>query len=169
MLNWAMLQTDQLFFQREDLNLLAIVNQVTFNYEPLLKSKNIALKNTIKQNMFVYADLESLKIVLRNVLDNAIKFSNSNDQISIYAKVSPEKKCELIIEDTGSGMSQEVVSELLKETLKESQKVTKERTGLGLHLCQAMMLKNEGALKIESEENIGTKLIISIPLTQNHE
>ncbi len=169
MLNWALLQTEQMYFQQEDLSLRSIVNHVTHNYEPLLSSKNIALKIDIPPSMFVYADSESLKIVFRNVIDNAIKFSDAGDQISIYTNVQSDSHCQLIIEDTGSGMSNDVITDLLGQSKVGSKKINKERTGLGLHLCQSMMLKNEGGLDIESEENVGTKLIFSIPLTKVYE
>ncbi|MFT6245876.1 MAG: signal transduction histidine kinase [Salibacteraceae bacterium] len=169
MLNWALLQTEQMYFQQEDLSLRSIVNHVTHNYEPLLNSKNIALKIDIPPSMFVYADSESLKIVFRNVIDNAIKFSVAGDQISIYTNAQSHSHCQLIIEDTGTGMSNDVLTDLLGQSKQESKKINKERTGLGLHLCQSMMLKNDGELDIESEENVGTKLIFSIPKTKAHE
>jgi signal transduction histidine kinase len=169
MLNWALLQTEQMYFQQEDLSLRSIVNHVTHNYEPLLNSKNIALKIDIPPSVFVYADSESLKIVFRNVIDNAIKFSVAGDQISIYTNAQSDSHCQLIIEDTGSGMSNDVLIDLLGQSKVGSKKINKERTGLGLHLCQSMMLKNEGGLDIESEENVGTKLIFSIPITKVYE
>ena len=169
MLNWALLQTEQMFFQQVDLNLKSIVNQVTHNYEPLLDSKQISLYIDIPQNTFVFADLESLKIVLRNVLDNAIKFSEAKDKISIYVKSISGKYCQLIIEDTGVGIAEKALMELLDKTKRESVNINQERTGLGLHLCQEMMKKNEGELNIESEEKVGTKLILLIPLTKDYE
>ena len=169
MLNWALLQTEQMYFQQENLSLAAIVNQVTHNYKPLLSSKNIDLSMTIATNVFVYVDIESLKIVLRNVLDNAIKFSNSHDQISIYSRAHSKEYCQLIVEDTGTGMTESTLNKLLKESKSQSNTINQERTGLGLHLCQAMIHKNGGELTIESEEKIGTKLIITVPLSQDYE
>ena len=114
MLNWALLQTEQMYFQKENLSLAAIVNQVTHNYKPLLSSKNIDLSMTIATNVFVYVDIESLKIVLRNVLDNAIKFSNSHDQISIYSRAHSKEYCQLIVEDTGTGIKEQDKKRKLK-------------------------------------------------------
>lgn len=169
MLNWALLQTEQMYFQQEDVSLAAIVNQTTHNYLPLSNSKNIRLETTIAKNVFAFVDIESLKIVLRNLLDNAIKFCNEGDQISIYTADSSDSKIKLIVEDTGAGMSQSTLNELLKKTQSKVGQINQERTGLGLHLCQAMISKNEGDLEIESEEGVGTKLIITLPLTQDYE
>ncbi|MFK7785427.1 MAG: sensor histidine kinase [Crocinitomicaceae bacterium] len=169
MLSWALLQTDQMYFEQENLNLQAIVGQVTHDYTGLLDSKRITLEVNIPEYILIFADSGSLKIVMRNILDNAIKFSNYADTIFIHAKVHTNKQCELTIEDTGSGMSKEALSELFNRTGDQSKKVTRERTGLGLHLCQSLIQTNSGSLKIESEQHIGTKLIISIPLSNNHE
>ncbi|MFK7785739.1 MAG: sensor histidine kinase, partial [Crocinitomicaceae bacterium] len=109
------------------------------------------------------------KIVLRNVLDNAIKFCGNGDQISIYTRDHSNSEVALIVEDTGAGISQSSLNELLKKTRSMSNSINQERTGLGLHLCHAMLLKNGGKLDIESKEGVGTKLIITLPLSQDYE
>jgi len=70
-------------------------------------------------------DLDSFKIILRNMLDNAIKFTNENGTISIYSEKTDSEFIPLIIEDTGIGMSSEVVEELLQDSTKLSKKTTK--------------------------------------------
>lgn len=169
MLNWALLQTEQLYFQPEELSLSAIVKQVTLNYEPLMEANDITLKTTIDSDVFIFADLESLKIVLRNILDNAIKFTSSGDQISISAERINEDYCELTINDTGHGMSEEVRRDLLAQVKLKNNETRKERTGLGLHLCYSMMKKNLGGLGIESKVTVGTTIRLTIPVKNNHE
>ena len=66
-------------------------------------------------------------------------------------------------------MTESTLNKLLKESTSQSNTINQERTGLGLHLCQAMIHKNGGELTIESEEKIGTKLIITVPLSQDYE
>lgn len=169
MLNWALLQTEQMYFQQENISLSAIVRQTAHNYLPLLKTKEMELVSDIPVNLFVYADIESIKIVLRNIIDNAIKFSRRGDQISIYSESKSDTECQLTIEDTGSGMNTSVLNELKQKTLSESKSINQERTGLGLHLCHAMIKKNGGTLEIQSQENVGTKLIITLPLSNDYE
>lgn len=169
MLNWALLQTEQLYFQPEELSLSAIVKQVTLNYEPLMEVNDIILKTTIPSDLFVFADLESLKIVLRNILDNAIKFTSPNDRILISADRIDQGYCELTVQDTGRGMSEEVRQDLLAQVKLKNTETRKERTGLGLHLCYSMMKKNLGELNIESKENLGTTIRLTIPVKNHHE
>ncbi|MCC9071632.1 tetratricopeptide repeat-containing sensor histidine kinase [Flavobacterium sp. F-65] len=165
LLNWALLQTKQAYFHQEALQLFIIVQHVEYNYKPLMLNKNIHFENKVATSDFVFADMDSLKIIIRNVLDNAIKFSKENGRISIYSRPSDEDFCYLVIEDTGVGMNLETKEALLRKTVLLSKKKNDDGigTGLGMQLCKSMILKNGGRFEIESEENIGTKIIIILP------
>lgn len=170
LLHWALLQTKQLYFHKESVHLYSVVQQIEFNYKPLLLDKSITFENTVSKNNFIFVDLDSIKIVLRNLLDNAIKFSNEKGKINIYTIDTTTDFCQLIIEDTGLGMSQNTIKELLTEgeTLAKKQNSEIIGTGLGLQLCKQMINKNRGSLTIESELNKGTKMIIRLPKTQQN-
>ncbi|MRX38458.1 tetratricopeptide repeat protein [Flavobacterium sp. LC2016-23] len=170
LLNWALLQTRQAYFYQESLHLATIVQHVEYNYKPLMLNKNIDFKNEVTTSDYVFADLDSLKIIIRNFLDNAIKFSKENGTISVYTRPASEEFCYLVIEDTGLGMSKATREELLKETILLSKKKNDDiiGTGLGMQLCKSMIHKNGGKLEIESEENIGTKIIIALQKFKNH-
>ncbi|CAA9199275.1 tetratricopeptide repeat-containing sensor histidine kinase [Flavobacterium collinsii] len=168
LLHWAMLQTKQLYFHQESVHLYSIVQQIEYNYKPLLLDKTITFENLVSKNSFIFVDLDSLKIVLRNLLDNAIKFSNENGKISFYTRETNPDFCDLILEDNGIGMSPETIRELLTDnTFLLAKKNNSEiiGTGLGLQLCKQMIKKNGGTLAIESELNIGTKMILTFPKT----
>lgn len=171
LLNWANQQTNQIYFQKESLHLFSVIKQVEYNYKPLVSEKNIELKIEIDKNTFVFMDLDSLKIILRNLLDNSLKFTNENGLISIYTQNYDSEYIQLIIEDTGIGMSGAVIKELLQENTQLSKKFNKETigTGLGMQLCKSMLLKNEGKLNIESQEAIGTKIILFLPKYRTNE
>ncbi|WP_163407694.1 tetratricopeptide repeat-containing sensor histidine kinase [Flavobacterium ajazii] len=170
LLNWALLQTKQGYFYQESLHLMRIVEHVEYNYKPLMLNKNIEFKSNVSASDYVFADLDSLKIIIRNFLDNAIKFSKENGTISIYSRPSSEEFCYLVIEDTGLGMNEATRKELLKETILLSKKQNDDiiGTGLGMQLCKSLIRKNEGKLDIESEENVGTRIIIALPKFKNH-
>jgi signal transduction histidine kinase len=165
-----MLQTKQLYFNKESVHLYSIVQQIEYNYKPLLIDKSIVFKNSVSKNSFIFVDLDSLKIVLRNLLDNAIKFSNEKGKISIYTLETNTNTCKLVIEDTGLGMDQNTVKNLLKDSELLAKKSNSEiiGTGLGLQLCKQMIQKNSGTLSIESEINKGTKMILSFPKTEQN-
>ncbi|WP_144215663.1 tetratricopeptide repeat-containing sensor histidine kinase [Flavobacterium anhuiense] len=170
LLHWAMLQTKQLYFQKESVHLYSIVQQIEYNYKPLLLDKGISFENSVSKNIFIFVDLDSVKIVLRNLLDNAIKFSNENGKISIYSENDTNASCQLIIQDDGIGMKPETIEALLSDSELLSKKSNSETigTGLGLQLCKQMVRKNDGQLAIESNLNKGTKMILTFPKTANN-
>lgn len=167
LLHWAMLQTKQLYFHKESVHLYSIVQQIEYNYKPLLLDKTLTFENSVSKGIFIYVDLDSLKIVLRNLLDNAIKFSNENGKINFYTEDTNTEFCKLIIEDSGIGMKESTIQELLSEGELLSKKDNSEiiGTGLGLQLCKQMIRKNSGTIAIESELNKGTKMILTFPKT----
>ncbi|WP_422090720.1 tetratricopeptide repeat-containing sensor histidine kinase [Tenacibaculum ovolyticum] len=165
LLNWSTIQTKQLYFNIESIDLFSVTQQVAFNYQPLFDNKNITFNNKTPPGSFILADLDSLKIIIRNLLDNAIKFSELNSKISIYSYSEDQDFENLVIEDTGMGISKEIITELLKDTSLLSKKKNKEEigTGLGLQLCKTLISKNNGLFKIKSTLNKGTKMILSFP------
>ena len=170
LLHWAMLQTKQLYFHKESVHLFSIVQQIEYNYKPLLLEKSIAFENRVSKNIFIFVDLDSLKIVLRNLLDNAIKFSNENGKISFYTLENNPEFCQLILEDTGLGMDEKTIKEILKddELLAKKGETKTIGTGLGMQLCKQMIQKNGGTIRIESERHKGTKIILTFPKTEQN-
>ena len=165
LLNWALLQTEQGYFSIEEIRLFFITEQVSFNYKPLLLEKNLQFINSVSKIEKVFADQESLKIILRNLVDNAIKFSKTNGSIHIYNHNSNEDYCNLIIKDTGLGMSNATRLKLLEDSTllakRENENII--GTGLGIQLCKLMIQKNNGKFAIESVLGKGTKMIVSLP------
>lgn len=168
LLNWALLQTQQSFFYQESAHLQSLVKQVVFNYEPLMLNKAIEFKSNVTTSIFVYVDTDSFKIILRNLLDNAIKFCPENGKISVYTRASDDDFCYLVVEDSGLGMTETKRQELLAPTVLLSKKSKEEGvgTGLGMQLCKSLIHKNGGAFAIETKLNQGTKMIISLPLSK---
>ncbi|MFI1771968.1 tetratricopeptide repeat-containing sensor histidine kinase [Thalassobellus citreus] len=167
LLNWALLQTKQSYFEITSIRLFFIVEQMAYNYKPLMLDKSIDFESTVLKKDVVFADQESLKIILRNLLDNAIKFSNPHGTIKIYTQNENETYCDLVIEDSGLGMSEAIRKNLLEESSLLSKKENEniEGTGLGLQLCKSLIKKNNGKFSIESELGKGTKMIVSLPKT----
>lgn len=170
LLNWALLQTEQGYFNIDKLRLFFITEQVSYNYKPLLNQKELSFENTVAKKDIVFADQESLKIVLRNLLDNAIKFSEPNGSIKIYSTNTEKNYCNLIVEDNGLGMSEATRLKLLSDSELLAKKENEDiiGTGLGMQLCRSMIKKNNGKFNIESELGKGTKMIVSLPKTSPH-
>lgn len=161
LLNWALLQSNEIYFNPEKISLKRLVPQVVLNYQPLLDQKGMHLDIDVAAATKVMADVDSVKIVLRNVLDNAIKFSPEGSTLKLKSEEEGEV-CELRITDQGSGMTPEQLSMVVEQ----SAQVSKESdggsgTGLGVRLCASFMLKNNGSFRMESEAGNGTTVILS--------
>lgn len=165
LLNWALLQTKQTYFNIEEHRLSLLVDHVAFNYIALFENKAINFENKIHKKEKVLVDQESVKIILRNLLDNAIKFTEPNGKIVVFSNSVNDRFCNLIVEDTGIGMTEKTRLELLKATSLLSKKENEEiiGTGLGMQLCKSMIKKNKGEFSIESTLGKGTKIIVSLP------
>jgi K+-sensing histidine kinase KdpD len=170
LLHWALLQTKQMYFNTESVHVYSIVKQIEFDYMPLFLCKEIKFENSVCKNCYIKADINSLKIILRNLFDNAIKFSDNNSMIRVYTHESDSLFCKLIVEDNGAGMNQNTINKLLKngELISEKRNSEVEGTGLGIQLCKEMIQKNAGNIAIESEPNKGTKIILSFPKTDQN-
>lgn len=159
LLNWALLQTRQLYFHQESVHLHSIVEQVAYNYRPLMTEKNISFICVIDTAIIVFADLDSLKVILRNLLDNAIKFSHEGGTIKVWSQEAASGFYNMVVEDNGTGIN----------PLAHQNTHPHSGTGLGLQLCKSMAKKNGGYIRIESQEGIGTRVFVSLPTYQPHE
>ncbi|HEU4551902.1 MAG TPA: tetratricopeptide repeat-containing sensor histidine kinase [Chitinophaga sp.] len=164
LLHWALSQTDQLFFRPEELHLRTVVNLVCHDVTPLAADKNISIKQVIPEEIIFMADLHSFKIIVRNVMDNAIKFTPVGGYITVSACLQQDE-CHIKIIDTGMGMSSDTLAALFDANRKRVQQDTHgyESTGLGLWLCKTMTEKNNGQLTVTSEQEKGTTVTISLP------
>lgn len=169
LLNWAMIQTHQLYFHREPLHLSSVVDQVMLNYAPVMANKNMIAECVVSNEIIVEADLDSLKIVLRNLIDNAIKFSRESGMLRVYSLSGSAGRCELVVEDFGTGINENVLKALSTNTaVVPEYRSQNAGTGLGLQLCREMLEKNEGALEIRSQEGKGTQIHLYLPKPISH-
>lgn len=160
LLNWALEQSDQYYFHLERIPLKRITDQVVYNFIPIIESKNLELSCEISEDIYLSADTNSLKIILRNLIDNAIKYTEPSGKIEIKASRSGQGYCELVIGDTGIGMRSEICENVLKPHFFSRERDTdgKIGTGLGLRLCSSLIKRNNGELHIMSKMGKGTKV-----------
>jgi len=164
LLHWALNQTGELFFKPEKVQLAVIVKHVCYDYQPLAELKDICIKQAVPGGVFVEADPNSLKIILRNLLDNAIKYTAPGGCINITCIASEGLYC-MQLSDTGIGMSEAQLNAIFRNTAEKLQRDTEglTGTGFGLGLCKAMAEKNKGFLKITSQQGLGTTVEICLP------
>ncbi|WP_420573789.1 tetratricopeptide repeat-containing sensor histidine kinase [Kordia sp.] len=164
LLNWSLSQSDLLSVQKEWFPLWQIVYQIELQYQSLIEEKNIQFSTNIEKSVLVYGDMEIFKIVIRNCLDNAIKFTPKDGKIMISGKIDTESFT-VFITDSGIGIPEKVLKSIFEIKSNKSQKDTTGRksSGLGLMLTKSMIQLNGGTIKIMQNPKGGTIVNISLP------
>lgn len=148
------------------------ISELLFNTSnPLLlslKNKNITFQIQAIDSIYIHADYETMSTVIRNIIQNAIKFCPQNGAISISAIVIDES-VRIDIKDTGYGMDKELIDKILYATNSQSQIGTfgETGTGLGLEICKDFIQINKGKLLISSQKGKGSVVSILLPIV-NH-
>ena len=157
LLAWSQLQNNKNDFFPEKYNLLEIINEEIKEQSEIADLKNISLKFIEYRPFYVYIDKYMIKTTLRNIISNAIKFSNPNSVVEIFI-IEQDNRIIIEIKDTGIGISEEDGKKLFKIDVKHSTYGTaKEKgTGLGLILCKEFVEKNKGVISFISDIEKGT-------------
>jgi signal transduction histidine kinase len=140
-----------------------LVTEVLDSINALLLKKAIEVKVNIGASAIVRGDREMIKIVLRNLVSNALKFSQIASEINIDVKA--KRMMEIRIKDQGVGMSSEELENLFSMDMRRRLGTENEEgSGLGLVLCKDFIEKNGGILKVESIEGKGSTFSFTLPL-----
>jgi signal transduction histidine kinase len=157
LLKWARSQTGELEYKPTVVNMAEIVTlNITF-FRESAKAKNIGIHNTIHDDIEVFADYNMVNFVVRNILNNAIKFSFLNGKIEITAN-QIDNDYIFSIQDYGIGMNKETEEKLFKieSTNPKPGTANEMGTGLGLIICKEFIEKNGGEIWVESQERKGS-------------
>ena len=162
LLDWANLQTGDIkpIFTLVDLKTAVIESVITV--AAAARQKKITINNLICESVFISADKNMLDIVLRNILNNAVKFTNNGGVISISCSEN-DNIVLFKISDTGVGIPQDIIKDIFNVSSKYSTIGTagEKGSGLGLILCREYIEKINGAIKISSELNKGTEFTLT--------
>jgi signal transduction histidine kinase/ligand-binding sensor domain-containing protein len=165
LLHWARNQMEGVKVKPSAFDIHEIIEENFRLFRPLATRKNIVLTNTFENHADVYADKDMIKLVIRNLVNNAIKFTDTTGRVEMGAHIK-EKYIMVYITDTGKGIRKEDVSKILqKETFSTTGTQGERGVGLGLSLCQEFIEKNSGQLYIESELTKGSKFSFTIPIS----
>jgi two-component system sensor histidine kinase/response regulator len=166
LLMWSRAQVGSINMNKEEF----IINDIVRNNLLLMKlnaeNKKIKLVNNIEKDIAVFGDINMLDTVIRNLISNALKFSDAGDKITIDAEIS-EDIVTMKISDTGVGMPPEIQEKLFKIDKQITSIGTQQErgTGLGLILCKEFINKNNGDIWVESEQGKGSTFFFTVPKT----
>jgi DNA-binding response OmpR family regulator len=132
--------------------------------EESAKRKWIYITNLVESGTFVYADPDMTDTILRNLISNAVKFTDNGGNIQISA-VPGEDFTEICVSDTGSGISEENIEKLfcIEKTYRQNGTSGEKGAGLGLILCKVLVEKNRGEIRVKSRLGEGTEFYFTLP------
>ena len=167
LLTWARTQTGKLVPHKEYVNFEELAENSFQLLNDTAKKKSITIVPEITQNIGIYADFNMIETVLRNLISNAIKFTHENGKIYVRSSISNDNNYAIIeVEDTGVGMSQEIIDKLFRLDKNRSELGTnkEEGTGLGLLICKDFVEANNGIIMVESNLGKGSIFRFTVPI-----
>ncbi len=163
LLNWALLQTGMIPYNPKAVDIQSVAQENIELFTPVAEAKNITLKNEILTTSPVFSDESALQTIIRNLVNNAIKFTPEGGEVSI----STEEKGDKIfikINDTGTGIAADKLEKLFSLNKQSSKGTAGEKgSGLGLMLCKELVELNKGTIQAISELGKGSSFVFSLP------
>ncbi|TXD50850.1 sensor histidine kinase [Polaribacter sp. IC063] len=164
LLNWVRFQTTEITFKPDFLSLSDVISDILDLETLLVATKEITLSYNFTEELEVYADENMLKIIIRNLISNAIKFTNSRGIIRINSFIR-EDGIEISIADTGIGIETQKAKKFFTNQAYSNTLGThnEEGSGLGLSLCKEFIDRHQGKIWVESEVAKGSTFKIILP------
>lgn len=164
LLHWSKAQLTGIQTVPVAVNVLKCIEDTVQLFESNLSSKKLQLHVNCSDDLFFYADPEHIKLVLRNVINNAIKFSYVGKHIDIVTTESENKIC-INIRDEGTGIDDQKLESLFQFEKTDSSfgTLNEKGTGLGLILSKEFIEKNNGTISVASIKGKGTDFKLCLP------
>ena len=164
LLEWSNTQMDGQKIYLEEVEVTSLVKSIVDFYKIEIDNKNIQLvHNSEDLTLYIKADIAQVRIIIQNILANAIKFTAEKGFITLNYSQSAEFVNVHII-NNGKKLSAEKIEQMMnrsKRMTSEQGTAFEEGTGLGLLLVKQFLANNKGTLHIKSTEEFGTEFIIS--------
>ncbi len=164
LLSWASTQMKGLNPVPEKINLFSLVEENMNLYRSIAKTKNIKLINHIDFKTVVTADPNMAKLIVRNLISNAIKYTPDGGTVEITMEVNGKETIVSVL-DSGVGMDQDFIQRIFEIDSNRTKPGTRNEkgTGIGLLLCKEFVEKNGGRLWAESEVGKGSTFKFTLP------
>lgn len=164
LVRWSKSQMDGFNLQPAIIDLQSLVNDTLQELISLQEEKQIVVQQDLKPLTYAYADGEMVKLIVRNILSNAFKFSSPGGKVYVSAS-REDQQLALRIRDEGSGMSEAQIQHLFSFEAVASPGTFQEKgAGLGLILSREFALLNRGNILVSSRLGIGTQFTLLLPI-----
>jgi two-component system sensor histidine kinase/response regulator len=164
LLFWINSQMDNFGSSVKSFHIKDIIDYEIESYQEQTVLKGIKLVDNVPMQISALADPNSVRIVVRNLITNAIKFSNKNDTITISAGKYDDHNHVIRVKDTGTGMTNEQLNKLFKSKVNSKTGTQNESgTGMGLLFCKDLVEKCNGKIWVTSTQGKGTEFSFTVP------
>jgi PAS domain S-box-containing protein len=164
LLSWSRIETGQMQFNPEKINIYEKTENVINLLSEISKSKDISVFNETCKDIFVTADPTMLNSVMQNLIGNSIKFTYNGGSLRVFAEEINNGFIKVTVSDNGVGMDDKQIKNLFKLSVTSTRGTNNEKgTGLGLMICKEMVEKNGGTISVKSEAGKGTDISFTIP------
>lgn len=154
LLYWAKSQMDGTIIIPTSFNIMALINDLILVYQPLIERKSISIIIEADDELLVFADENQVQLVMRNLIDNAIKFTPLHETISIHLRKNEHHIRISVINQVDSSGRINVASFNAGEIQTPAYGTANEKgVGLGLHLCREYIVQNGGELAVDLESD----------------
>lgn len=168
LLEWSLSQKNELQLNLQKHNICNLAEEALKAMQPGSIKKSISISNQISQQTFALCDQRATHTILRNLVSNALKFTNQGGKITVNSQqkqINNRTYWIISIKDSGIGIPSNKLLQLFQLDAQNSTAGTNDEkgSGLGLILCQELVEKQHGSIWIESEEGQGTTVSFSLP------
>ncbi len=171
LLEWSRMQRGLTSYNPSIIMLGSIITEIIEQGQETADKKYISVSKDIPADLKVFADLNMVMCIVRNLYSNAVKFTPKEGRILVSAKPVSKNWIEISIEDTGIGMGKTLLEDLFRISGNTGRKGTDDEpsTGLGLIICKDYIEKHRGILSVESQEGKGSIFRFTLPLSNEQD
>jgi len=165
LLTWARDNSNKIAYNPVFCNISVICNDVIDQINDTAKMKEIMINSFHSNEVYAFADKNMVEVILRNLIVNAIKFTENSGKIEIYSMPIGEF-IEITVADNGIGINESIKSKLFKSDFNESSPGTanEKGSGLGLVICKRFVERHQGKIWIENKTEKGTTIKFTLPI-----
>ena len=166
LLEWSVLRRGNSECHPEPISLKSLILSSMDPFHESARRKNINMELDVEQTISISCDIRMTETIFRNLISNALKFTNARGSVVINAKPMNEKEIVISITDTGIGMNDDIRCKLFKLNEQVSRRGTagESSSGLGLLICKEIIERQEGKIWVESVENEGSTFFFTLKL-----
>jgi signal transduction histidine kinase len=164
LLSWSKSQMNGVTVNMAKVNLLEALQSTFDIHQTIAAEKGIQLINQLKGDVFIWADADMLQLIIRNLINNAIKFTRPGGEIVVSNDVAGDR-CRIVVKDNGAGIPVEKQGSIFSLKVSSTYGTKNEKgVGLGLVLCKEFAELQGGEIMFESIQGVGTTFYVSFKL-----